>query len=226
LRFYQEFSSTAPDELSADAALMTTPAGERLLGISVCYCGALEEGRRVFEPLEAYGAPLETRFAPTPYLQVQSAGDSTFPRGRRYYWKAQFLRDISDAAIDTLLAAYASAPSVSALAVFQQVGGAIARVPPAATAYAQRDAAYDCFPIAIWDDPAEDGANIRWVRELWTALRPFSTGGVYVNNLGDEGEERVRAAYGDNYGRLAALKAWYDPTNLFRLNQNIRPAAR
>ena len=156
---------------------------------------------------------------------MQSAGDSLFPRGRRYYWKAQFVREISDAAIDTLLHAYASAPSAMALAMFQQVGGAIARVPPAETAYAQRDAAYDCFPISIWEDPAEDEANIRWARELWTAMRPFSTGGVYVNNLGDEGEERVQAAYGENYPRLVALKNEYDSTNLFRLNQNIRPTA-
>ena len=225
LRFYYEFSSTAPDELSADAALMTTPSGERLFGISVCYCGALDAGERVLEPLRAYGAPLAAQIAPIPYLQVQSAGDSIFPRGRRYYWKAQFLREISEAAIDTLLRAYASAPSAMALAVFQQVGGAIARVPPAATAYAQREAAYDCFPISIWEDPAEDEANIRWAREVWTAMRPFSTGGVYVNNLGDEGEDRVRAAYGGNYERLVALKTRYDPTNLFRLNQNIRPTA-
>ena len=226
LRFYYQFSSAAPDELSADAALMTTPSGERLLAISVCYCGALDEGWRVLEPLRRYGAPVEATIAPTPYLQVQAAGDSVFPRGRRYYWKAQFLRAISDAAIDALLAAYAGAPSVNALAVLQQVGGAIARVPAAATAYAQRDAAYDCFPIAIWDDPAEDAANLRWARELWRALQPFSTGGVYLNNLGDEGEDRVRAAFGGNYDRLVALKTRYDPTNLFRLNQNIRPTGR
>jgi FAD/FMN-containing dehydrogenase len=226
LRFYYEFSSTAPDELSADAALMTTSSGERLFGISVCYSGALDEGERALAPLRAFGSPLEVQIAPTPYLQVQSAGDSVFPRGRRYYWKAQFLREISDAAIDAVLQAYASAPSALALAVFQQVGGAIARVPPSETAYAQREAAYDCFPVAIWEDPAEDEANLRWARELWSAMRPFSTGGVYVNNLGDEGEDRVQAAYGENYPRLVALKDKHDPTNLFRLNQNIRPTGR
>ena len=160
-----------------------------------------------------------------PYLQVQSAGDSILPRGRRYYWKAQFLREISEAAIDTLLQAYASAPSARALAVLQQVGGAIARLAPSETAYAQRDAAYDCFPISIWEDSAEDEANIRWAREFWAEMRPFSTGGVYVNNLGDEGDDRIKSAYGGNYERLVALKTKYDPTNLFRLNQNIRPTA-
>jgi FAD/FMN-containing dehydrogenase len=104
------------------------------------------------------------------------------------------------------------------------VGGAIARVPATATAYCNRDAAYDCFPAAIWEDPAEDERHIVWVRNFWTAMQPFATGGVYANNLGEEGEGRVRAAYGANYARLAELKAKYDPYNLFRLNQNIRPA--
>jgi FAD/FMN-containing dehydrogenase len=224
LRYYYDFSSTAPDELSADAALVTTPSGEPLFAISLCYSGEFAEGKRVLEPLLACGRPLEARVAPTPYLQVQSAGDSLFPRGRRYYWKAQFLREISDAAIDTLLQAYATAPSAASLAVLQQVGGAIARVPTSDTAYAQRDAAYDCFPISIWDDPADDEINLQWARAFWTAMRPFSTGGVYVNNLGDEGEDRVRSAFGGSHDRLVALKNRYDPTNLFRLNQNIRPA--
>ncbi|TIW45454.1 MAG: FAD-dependent oxidoreductase, partial [Mesorhizobium sp.] len=141
----------------------------------------------------------------------------------RYYWKAQFLHEISDAAIDALLDSYAKAPNHWSLLVFQQVGGAIARVPASHSPYANRDAAFDCFPIAIWDDPADDEANMRWARDLWNAVRPFSTGGVYANNLGDEGDERVRDAYGENYARLAAVKKQYDPTNFFRLNQNIRP---
>lgn len=224
LRFYREFSSNAPDDLSVDAALAATPSGQRVFSISVCYSGPLDTGEQLLKPLRTYGAPIEDRIAPIAYVQSQSAGDSIFPRGQRYYWKAQFLREITDAAIDTLLEAYAAAPSVASLAVFQQVGGAIARVPAAETAYGNRDAAYDCFPISIWEGPADDEANIQWVRNFWTAMRPFSTGGVYVNNLGDEGEDRVRAAYGDNYRRMVALKNKYDPMNVFRLNQNIRPA--
>lgn len=173
--------------------------------------------------LREFGSPVESRFAPVPYLQIQSANDATFPRGRRYYWKAQFLRELAEEAIDTLLAAYAAAPSSASLLALQQVGGAIARVPKSATPYVNRDALYDCFPVAIWDDPAHDEANIHWARDLWSAMRPFSTGGVYANNLGDEGEERVRGAYGANYPRLAKLKRKYDPTNFFSLNQNIRP---
>ncbi|MGX7873872.1 FAD-binding oxidoreductase [Mesorhizobium sp. ORM6] len=224
MRFYRTFSSKAPDELSLDAALVTAPSGERFFSISACYIGPLGEGEQIVRPLREYGTPMEDRIGPVSYLQIQSAGDSIFPRGRRYYWKAQFMREITDQAIDTLLEAYAAAPSESLL-VFQQVGGAISRVPVAETAYANRDALYDCFPISIWDNPADDEAHIRWARDLWDAMRPFSTGGVYANNLGEEGMDRVLAAYGGNYPRLAALKNKYDPTNFFRLNQNVRPAS-
>jgi FAD/FMN-containing dehydrogenase len=224
MRHYAELSSSAADELCLDAALVTAPSGERYFSISACYVGPLDEGEQAIKPLREYGAMVEDRIAPTDYLQIQSAGDRIFPRGRRYYWKAQFLRELTEAAIDTLLGAYATAPSVTALLVLQQVGGAIARVPVAATPYVNRDALYDCFPVAIWDDPADDETHIRWARALWEAMRPFSTGGVYANNLGDEGADRVEAAYGENYPRLVALKNKYDPTNFFRLNQNIKPA--
>jgi len=177
----------------------------------------------VLKPLRAYGTPIQDQITPVPYLQVQSGGDSIFPRGRRYFWKAQFLREIKDAAIATLLQAYTTAPSTMSLVILQQVGGAIARVPASATAYGSRDAAYDCFPISIWDDSDDDEANIHWAREVWAAMRPFSTGAVYVNNLGEEGENRVKAAYGGNYQRLVALKNKYDSTNFFHLNQNIKP---
>ena len=223
MRFYDRFSRAAPDEVSVDAALVTLPSGDQAFSISACYAGPPEAGEPVIAPLMEFGSPIDSRLQPIPYLQIQSAGDGLFPRGRRYYWKAQFLREIGDGAIDALLDAYAQAPNRSSLLVFQQVGGAIARVPVSASPYANREAAFDCFPIAIWDDPADDAANIGWARRLWNAAKPFSTGGVYANNLGDEGDERVRDAYGANYARLAAIKKQYDPTNFFRLNQNIRP---
>jgi len=201
---------------------LTAPSGERFFSISACYVGPIDEGERVLKPLRNHGVPVEDRIAPTSYLQIQSAGDSIFPRGRRYYWKAQFMREITDEAIDLLLAHYIAAPTGS-LIVFQQVGGAISRIPIADTPYANRDALYDCFPISIWDDSADDEAHIQWARDLWDAMRPFSTGGVYANNLGEEGADRIRAAYGENYPRLVVVKNKYDPANFFRLNQNIRP---
>lgn len=224
LRFYRSFSSMAPDEISTDTVFLTAPDGRRLVALSVCYIGPVAEGERALRPLREFGQPLQDLIAPVAYTALQASADPLFVRGRRYYWKAQFLKDLSDAAIDALVEGYARATSPLSLAVLQQVGGAIARVPADATAYGNRDAAYDCFPAAIWEDPAEDERHITWARKFWEAMRPFATGGVYANNLGEEGEERVRAAYGDNYARLAAVKATYDPDNLFRLNQNIRPA--
>ncbi|MDA9424007.1 FAD-binding oxidoreductase [Bradyrhizobium sp. CCBAU 53380] len=224
MRFYDEFARRAPDEADVDAALVTLPSGERFFSITGCYVGSHHDGERALSPIVRFGSPVETRLATVPYLEIQSGGDALFPRGRRYYWKAQFLREIGAGAIDALLDAYARAPNTSSLLVLQHVGGAIARVPTTDSPYANRDAAFDCFPVAVWDDPADDEANMRWARELWSAVRPYSTGGVYANNLGEEGEDRVRDAYGENHARLAALKTRYDPTNLFRLNQNIRPA--
>ncbi|MEX3982095.1 FAD-binding oxidoreductase [Paraburkholderia sp. EG287A] len=224
LRAYDRFARNAPDEVSADAALVTNPSGERFLSISACYVGAPESGRQVLEALMESGSPVDCRLERLPYLQIQSNGDSVFPRGRRYYWKAQFLREIDDGAIDAVLGAYERSPSLSSLLVFQHVGGAIARVAGSATAYPHRDASFDCFPVAIWDDAAEDAANVQWARSIWDALRPYSSGGVYANNLGDEGNERVKEAYGNNYARLASIKRQYDPDNVFRLNQNVAPA--
>ncbi|HLH49182.1 MAG TPA: BBE domain-containing protein [Roseiarcus sp.] len=222
MRFYAAFSTSAPDEVSLDAALITTPSGERRFAVSVCYVGAFEDGEPVIEPLTRLRSVVEDRIVPRSYLQIQSANDSVFPRGRRYYWKAQFLRELTDAAIDMLLETYRSAPGGSFI-VLQHVGGAISRVPNTATAYFNRDALYDCFPVMIWDDPADDAINIRWARRFWSAMQPFSTGGVYANNLGEEGEDRVQAAYGENYSRLSELKNKYDPGNIFNSNQNIRP---
>lgn len=226
MQFYDEFARNAADEVNVDAALVTLPSGDRFFNISGCYVGSHHDGERALSPIVKFGSPVETRLATVPYLEIQSGGDALFPRGRRYYWKAQFLREIGASAIDALLDAYARAPNTSSLLVLQHVGGAIARVPVSNSPYANRDAAFDCFPVAIWDDPAGDEANMRWARELWSAVRPYSTGGVYANNLGDEGDDRVRDAYGENYARLAALKAKYDPTNFFRLNQNIRPTTQ
>jgi FAD/FMN-containing dehydrogenase len=225
IRFYDDFARKAPDELSVDAALVTMQSGERFFSVSACYIGPPESGEPTLAPLMEFGTPVESSLGAIPYLQIQSRGDAIFPRGRRYYWKAQFLNEISDSAIDALLEAYAGAPSATSLLVFQQVGGAIARVPKSAAPYANRDALYDCFPMAIWDDPADDEANIQWARAMWNAIRPYATGGVYANNLGDEGDDRVRQAYGENYARLVAIKTKYDPANLFRLNQNIPPNA-
>ena len=223
VRLYAECSANAPDALCTDAALITMPDGSHGFAISAFYAGPIEEGERVLRQLRQAIPPLADRVGPISYAELQKAGDVSFPRGHRFYWKAQFLRQITDAAANALIDRFPSVPSPRSFFVFQQVGGAISRVPAAATAYANRDAAYDSFPVSIWSDPAADEANIGWAREMYTVLRPFGMGGVYVNNLGDEGHERVKAAYGENYDRLVALKRKYDPDNLFRFNQNVHP---
>jgi FAD/FMN-containing dehydrogenase len=223
LRLYAEFSAAAPDALCADAALITMPDGNHGFAISAFYAGSIDEAERVLQPLRQALTPVADRIGPISYVQLQKAGDASFPRGHRFYWKAQFLRQITEAASNALIDRFPSVPSPRSFFVFQQVGGAISRVPATATAYANRDAAYDSFPVSIWSDPAADEANIAWAREMYAVLRPFGMDGVYVNNLGDEGHERVKAAYGENYDRLVMLKRKYDRDNLFRLNQNVHP---
>lgn len=225
MRHYDRFARQAPDDVCADAAWITGADGEPCFSISACHVGDPAAGRVALQPLLDFGQPVDASLSLVPYLQMQSASDGVFPRHRRYYWKAQFLDRIDAPAIDAIVSAYAGAPSASSLLVFQHVGGAIARVPGGATPYGNRQANFDCFPVAIWDDPADDAEQAAWVRAAWQAVRPFSTGGVYVNNLGEEGVDRIREAYGANYARLLALKRRYDPENLFRRNQNIDPAA-
>jgi FAD/FMN-containing dehydrogenase len=150
--------------------------------------------------------------------------DAGFPPRNQYYEKAHFLREISDDAIDIVVEHFARVPSPRSLLFFQQSGGAMRR---GNTAYAHRDALWNLILVAQWLDPAESERHIRWTRELWQALQPYGTGGVYVNDIGqeaDDGADQIRAAYGANYPRLVDLKQQYDPTNLFGHNQNIKPA--
>jgi hypothetical protein len=157
-------------------------------------------------------------------VALQSAPDAGFPLGRQHYWKASFLRDLPDRAIETILRFVAEIPSPHTGIGLQQMTGAASRVDRAATAFAHRARQYDFLILSQWDDPADSPRNIAWTRSLFEAMGPFLERGVYVNDLGEEGEDRVRAAYGGNYERLTVVKAKYDPTNLCRLNHNVRPA--
>jgi hypothetical protein len=161
-----------------------------------------------------------------PYRTLQSAPDAGFPLGRQHYWKSSYLKHLSDEAIEVMVRFVAEMPSPSSGVGLQQMHGAASRVDPAATAFPHRDEHYDFLILSQWADPSDSEENIRWTRGLFEAMQPFFEKGVYVNNLGEEGEDRVKEAYGANYERLVALKNEYDPTNLFRLNQNIRPAAQ
>jgi hypothetical protein len=180
----------------------------------------------VLRPLREFGSPLADNIQPMAYTTLQSSPDAGFPPGRRHYWKSSYLKDLSDEAIEVMVGFVSEMPSPTTGVGLQQMHGAASRVDPTATAFPHRDEHYDFLILSQWADPAESERNVEWTRSFFEAMEPFFEEGVYVNNLGDEGEDRVKAAYGTNYGRLLALKGKYDPTNLFCLNQNIRPPAQ
>lgn len=225
LRLYRELTAECPDELSANAGLGMAPDGSPVLGIAVAYCGALDAGQKLLGPVRSLEGCLGDAIRPMSYLDLQRGGDAAFPRGQRHYWKASFLRRLDDAAIDVLLDFAARLPSPQTQIGLQQMHGAAARVAPADTAFAHRHDQYDFLILAQWRDARDDEKGIRWARDLHDAMRPFLEDAVYVNDLGDEGLERIRSAYGPNYDRLLTVKTAYDPRNFFRRNQNITPLA-
>ena len=225
LRLHDDFLATAPDELTTAVSLGVDATGAPALSIAVCWCGTPEDGERALRPLRAVGPPSADTIAMTAYVALQSAPDTSFPTGRLHYWKSGYLREMTDGAIHTLLEHIPHMPSAMSGVGLQRLHGAASRVAPDATAFPHRADQYDLVILAQWTDPHESLRNITWARGLFDAMRPHLQGAVYVNNLGAEGPERVRDAYGPNYERLAVVKRTYDPTNVFRLNQNILPEA-
>jgi FAD/FMN-containing dehydrogenase len=224
LRLYRDFTSIAPDEFGSLAVLATlpdgTPAAVTLMGFS----GALEEGERLLQPLRAFGPPLQDLLGPMPYTGLQSIVETVNPPGLRNYWKSGYLQSLSDEAITTLVDSFASVPAPHSHVVIEHLGGEVSRRGRDETAYNHRNAQYNLLIIGMWSNPGEDDKNIRWVRGLWEAMQSFASGEVYVNYETGQGVDRVKAAYGPTtYARLVAPKNKYDPTNLFRLNQNIKP---
>jgi FAD binding domain/Berberine and berberine like len=229
LRCFSEVTSAAPDELASGIIMVTFPDGTPVVAMVVCYNGPSEKGERVLKPLRTIGSPLMDQVNSMPYTSAQKLIDGFYPPGLQNYWKSNFLKKVSDEAIDTMVAHCAERPSPTCHGLIEhQLGGAVSRVGREATAFNHRDVQYSFMSIGVCATVAEVPSCVRWVREFWSAMQPYSTGSVYVNYLGqeaDEGAERIKAAYGpEKYQRLAALKNKYDPTNLFRLNQNIRPA--
>jgi FAD/FMN-containing dehydrogenase len=223
-RFFRDFMQDAPDEISGAFALGPLPDGGRAAVLFLVYAGAPDEGEKVVAPVREFGSPLEDLLAPMSYCDVQRLYDEDFPFGVRNYWKSSNVATLSDDAIDTMVAYMESAPSLRPMVFVERLGGAIALVPADATAFGHRDAEYDLVIASIWSEDAEQEAHIEWARSFWEAMQPHATESVYVNYLGEEGEDRVRAAYGDaHYARLAELKRKYDPENILRSNQNIQP---
>jgi FAD/FMN-containing dehydrogenase len=225
LKFYASFSTSIPDEMNTVCALLTSPDGQPVVAIAVCYNGDLERGEEAVRPLRAFGPPIVDGVQPMPYVAVQSMLDGSFPRGRQYYWKAHLIGDIGDAAIDAVINSFAAVRSPVSMLGFQQLGNAANRVAPEATAFSHRDAKYDFLMLAGWDNPPEAEQNIQWARDIYDAMRPSLHAGIYLNGLGLDSASQVKSAFRpETFERLLALKREYDPTNLFRLNPNIDPA--
>jgi hypothetical protein len=225
LRFYDEFAHACPDELSANARFGIAEDGSPFLGVGIAWIGALEVGERLLKPLRSLENPMVDAIRPMAFVDLQRASDAVYPFGRRHYWKAGFLRRLNTDAIDIVTHFFATRPSPLAIIGFQQMHGAAARVAPAETAFAHRQAQWDCLMLGQWERPEDDERCIRWTRDLYGAMEPHLERAVYVNSLGADEPDRVRTAYGANYDRLAEIKMRYDPGNFFRNNQNVTKGA-
>ena len=235
LRAWSDHMKNAPDELGSGFAFLTAPPeefvpeevrGQPVCGVVVLYAGPVEEGEPVVQGLrETLGRPAMDLAMPMPYVVVQQLLDAANPPGRPQYWKSDTIREMSDEAIDTLVEHAGRIPSPTTVIVLEAKGGAIARVPEDSMALIGRDAAVAFYGIAQWEEADAADEHISWARELGEAMEPYSAKGIALNFVMDEGIERVRAAFGpDKYERLVALKDKYDPGNLFRRNQNIKPS--
>jgi hypothetical protein len=234
LQFYRQFAPETPDELAVWFVLRKAPPlpflpaewhGREILVLAACYSGDLADGERILAPLRQFGRPIADVIGPQPYAAWQTVLDPLLTPGMRNYWKSHDFLDIDDGLIDVLLDFAHRLPDPHTEIAFAQLGGAVSRLTNGETAYSRRDAQYLVNLHTRWAEAAGDEAGIAWARNLFKAAAPFSTGSVYVNFLASDDEGRVRAAYGANYERLVALKNRYDPTNLFRVNQNIQPTS-
>ena len=225
LRFYRDFCATLPDEAEAYAALITTPDGVPAAALLLAYNGPLGEGERVLAPARRFGAPLADMVGAMPYGARQRMLDEpNATHGLQRYWRSAFTAQISDALIDVVVEGASTFSSPLSALLFFHVHGAATRVPATATAFAARQPQWDFDAIGQWVDAGQAAEHIAWLRALWSRLEPHLEGSAYVNHLAaDDRPEKVRASFGENYARLRALKAVYDPANMFRVNANIAP---
>ena len=235
LQHYRAFCADAPDEVSTIAVCGQVPPEAAFpaelhmhpfILFGGLYAGDPQEGERVLQPLRDFGEPLLDFSGVRPYVDAQRAWDADYPAGRRYYWKSLNLLSLDDAAIECIVNHAHRQPSPFSTIDIWHIGGAVKRVGPDAGAFHGRHAAFLVSPEAGWEHAEDDSVNIEWVRACIDDMAPFTDGSRYLNFAGffEEGDEMVRQGFGAQYGRLAALKARYDPTNLFGLNQNIKPA--
>jgi FAD/FMN-containing dehydrogenase len=233
LSFYREFILDAPEQLGAFPAFQLAPPlpfipverhGEPFILLVSCWAGPLDEGEKALQPFHDI-APVVAEFVgPMPYPALNSAFDALVPPGLQHYWKANFVRDLTDEAIQAHIVHGPKLPAVNSTVHIYPINGACHRVAEGDTAFAYRDANFATVIAGMWPDPAENEANIAWVRDYYDATAPHSEEGGYVNFMADDDQDRIRANYKGNYDRLATIKRTYDPDNVFRFNQNIKPA--
>jgi FAD/FMN-containing dehydrogenase len=236
LRHWRDFEKTSPNELTQGALLFRFPddpsgppqlRAAPVIGVGGVFAGSVQDGEKVLAPLRGFGPPAADLFQPIPYNEAQRMADFLWPPGLHGYWKSSFMETLSDAAIDVVIDHFARVPSRHTVIVLEYYGdGAMSRVPQAETAFGHRNWPYNFLVTSAWSDPADTDRNIAWTREFFDAMRPFLANASYVNYIGDEGIEGLRGSYGEEkFARLAAIKSKYDPTNLFRMNQNIAPVS-
>jgi FAD/FMN-containing dehydrogenase len=234
MKWYREFITKAPNELNGFFLFMVVPPGppfpeplhmKKMCGVMWCYSGALEKAEDAFKPVRAFRKPALDLVGPLPYPAVQSMFDALYPPGLQWYWRADFVNELSDAAIAQHVKQGSAVPTMHSTMHLYPVNGAAARVGKQDTAWSYRDANWAQVTVGVDPDPANREKITAWSKAYFDALHPHSAGGAYVNFMMDEGEERIKATYRDNYPRLAAVKKKYDPTNFFRVNQNIKPAS-
>lgn len=234
LRFYRDFMADAPDALQCYAFFLRIPPlaefpeafhGKVAIDLMSVYTGPVDEGRQILAPLHELGSAILEFAGAQQYVAVQRAFDAGMPEGQRWFSRAHYLAELSDDAIDVVVAHVEALPGDFSIVYFEPQGGAVGRADPGSTAFPHRDAAFSFHILPGWSEPGEDSEIMAWGASFHEALAPHATGGVYANLLGDGEEARVRAAYGANHERLRAIKKRYDPKNLFRSNHNVEPAA-
>jgi hypothetical protein len=224
IRHYRDYLDSAPDELTAYAALLFGPDGTPLVGVIPCYCGDIRDGERVLQPLRAFGRPVVDSIQPMPFPAMQGLLAPSFPDGNQNYWKSTLQRQLSDDAITAIVEHANRMSSPLSFLVLENYGGAAGRVSKDATAFPHRDLPWDILFIAQWTDPGETAIHRGWARSGEEMLRPFSSNAHLLSALDIESQDVINSAFGSNLPRLAAAKKIYDPNNFFRVNYNIKPA--
>jgi hypothetical protein len=225
-RFFRDTCATLPEEMMMAAGLVTAPdgSGAKLAAMLAAHCGTLQQGETAVKPIKAFGPPVMDAMGPITYCQQNGLLDPSLPKGALNYWKSHFLTELSDAAIDTMIEAFAKCPSPMSQIVVEHFHGAASRVPVSDTACTMRITGFNVVIISQWMDAKENDRHIAWGRDTYKALGPFLGNMRYLNYFDlDEAGDPAAVAYGPNYARLRELKAKYDPENVFHVNINIKP---